>query len=80
MLGLPVRIRHAVDKGASVFLGHRACFGNPIAKAIAAKSGQTHQINILGIGAMLKMRDKPPKCCRRRSVIKYIYIHNRRAS
>ena len=65
MRGLPLAVGHSVDERAAIVLGHPARFGDPIAKAVAAKTGQPHQINILRVGAMLQMCNEPPECRRR---------------
>lgn len=63
------------------FIQRRARFDNPIRQAIAAKSGQPHQLDILRIMALAQMADQPAKGGGGLCVIKivervgYIHIH-----
>ena len=58
----PFRRWQSVDQGAGLILGQIAlCIGHPIGKAVAAKSGKSHQVDILRIVAVLQMRDQPAK-------------------
>jgi hypothetical protein len=55
----PFRRWHSVDDFARLILGERSiCLHHPIGKAVAAKSGKAHQVDIFGIVAVLKMRDQ----------------------
>lgn len=66
ILGLPFSRRHAVDQGTRLFLRKlRLRLHHPVGKAVAAKTCETHQVDILGIMAVLQMRDQPPECRRR---------------
>jgi len=59
MLRFPLRKRHAVDDFARLIPRQIAVrFRNPVGQAVAAKARQSHQIDILHIGAMLQMRDQ----------------------
>src|SRR5580698_4091770 len=66
VLGLPLVVRHAVDDLAGLGVGDldaaRAGFlAVPARQAIAAETGQVHQVDILHIRALLQMRDQPAK-------------------
>src|SRR5882724_1706212 len=66
VLGLPLVVRHAVDDLAGLRVGDldaaRAGFLSvPARQAIAAETGQVHQVDVLHIRAFLQMRDQPAK-------------------
>src|SRR5690606_41968761 len=55
----PLALWHAVDDRARLLLAHRAVrFGDPVGEAVAAEAGQTHQIDVLRVGAVLQMPDR----------------------
>ncbi|EGE55978.1 hypothetical protein RHECNPAF_77009 [Rhizobium etli CNPAF512] len=59
----PVLVRHAVDHFARFVLRHRnalgfGSFAVPVRQAVAAEAGEIHQIDVLHVAALLKMRDE----------------------
>jgi hypothetical protein len=75
MLRFPVGVGHAVDNFAALGFGKVSGFGDPIAEAIAAKSGKSHEVNILGVGAMLQMFDKAAEGGGGNFVVKTVDLH-----
>src|SRR5262245_9636987 len=66
VLGLPFVVRHAVDDLARLGIGYldapRArLLAVPARQAVAAETGQIHQVDILHVGALLQMLDQPAK-------------------
>ena len=74
MIRLPICIGHAVNQCAALLLAERTGVRNPVAKAVAAKPCQPHQVYILGIGSMLEVPDQPAECSRSHLVFKRVDI------
>ena len=63
---LPFGVVHAIDGGARrlfihLYLAFTGSLAIPARHAVPAKTGQVHHIDILNVGAFLKMRDKAPE-------------------
>jgi hypothetical protein len=64
IFGFPFGGGHTVDEFAGLFLGERAVrLHHPVGEAIAAKSSEAHQVDILGIVPVLQMRDEAAEGC-----------------
>src|SRR5262249_32609455 len=66
ILRFPGLVGHAVDSLAAVVLahGHALRVGRllePIGKAVAAETGEVHQVVVLQVGPFAKMPDKAPE-------------------
>lgn len=75
MLILPLCIGHAIHRLAPFRLVDARRFSHPVAKAVAAESGQPHQINILCIGAVLKVSHQAPEGRSGNRIIHRFNIH-----
>ncbi|MFM2100738.1 MAG: hypothetical protein RLZZ366_2277 [Pseudomonadota bacterium] len=75
MISLPMRIGHAVDQLAASLLADPPGLCHPIAQAIAAKSREAHQINVLRIRPVLEVRDQPAEGRRRYGIIHFFIGH-----
>src|ERR1041385_1889627 len=63
VLGLPLVVRHAVDDLARLGIGNldallARLLAIPARQAVAAEAGQVHQVDVLHVGALLKMGDQ----------------------
>jgi hypothetical protein len=66
MLGAPLVIRLAIDEFAAFFLGHGQTFFirrvlHPVRQAVAAETGQIHQIDVLDVGTGAQVADQAPE-------------------
>src|ERR1700754_1199527 len=66
VLGLPVLVRHAVDDLAGLGIGDLDALlarflAVPARQAVAAETGQVHQVDVLDIGALLEVRHQAPE-------------------
>lgn len=80
MRGLPISIGHAVHRFAACRLVDPGGFGDPIAQAVATKSRQPHQVDILRIGAVLQVADKAAKRGSGGGIINLINHHGHKSS
>ncbi|PAV68588.1 hypothetical protein WR25_08163 [Diploscapter pachys] len=55
---LPLVLRHAVDRLTRGRLVQPAGFLDPVRQAVAAESGQPHQVDVLRVGAMAQVADE----------------------
>src|SRR5580698_5516770 len=63
VFGAPFVKRHAVDDLAALVLGHRQALGvgrvlHPVGQAVAAETGQIHQVDVLHVGAAAEVLDQ----------------------
>src|SRR5262245_23069695 len=63
VLGLPFVVRHAVDDLARLGIGDLDALlarflAIPARQAVAAETGEIHQVDVLDVGALLQMRDQ----------------------
>lgn len=73
MARLPFLGRHAVDERACDFaIGRAAGLNQPVGQAVAAETGQSHEVDILRVAAVAQMTDKPPECSRRGTIIDFV--------
>jgi len=61
--GLPIGLRHSIDRLARLIAIHRSVrgFADSVGQAVAAEAGQPHQVDVLDIGARPQMFDETTK-------------------
>ena len=61
-----------MDDGASGLFLHAPRLGNPVAKAVAAKAGETHEVDIRRIVAVTQQPHQPAKGGRGHSIFELV--------
>src|SRR5471032_3078369 len=66
VLGVPFVVGHAVDDLAGLGIGDfdplfAGFLAIPARQAVAAETGQIHQVDVLNVGALLQVRHQPAK-------------------